>query len=276
MQPRWPVWTMVIALASVMAEACAAGEAQYPDWKGGWERIGSGEFDPTKGFGRAQQPPLTPEYQAIWEAHLKEGAEGGQNYNTQAHCIPGGMPRMMIAYQPMEIIVTPEATYIALNHDNEFRRIYTDRRDWPKESEPTFSGYSIGQWIDEDGDGRYDALVVETRNLRGPRLFDPSGIPLHEDNQTVVKERIYLDKSNPDLLHDDITTFDHALTRPWQVTRSYRRLRNPTWVEGACGEDNRYVFIAGETYLLGPGDLLMPTKKDEPPPDLRYFKQTQK
>jgi hypothetical protein len=36
----------------------------------------------------------------------------------------------------------------------------------------------------------------ETRNLKGPGSFDASGIPLHEDNQTVVKERIYLDKAN--------------------------------------------------------------------------------
>jgi hypothetical protein len=32
-----------------------------------------------------------------------------------------------------------------------------------------FAGYSIGKWVDEDGDGRYDVLVVETRNMKGPR-----------------------------------------------------------------------------------------------------------
>jgi hypothetical protein len=37
---------------------------------------------------------------------------------------------------------------------------------------------------------------------------------MHEDNQTVVKERIYLDKADKDLLHNDLTTIDHALTRP--------------------------------------------------------------
>jgi hypothetical protein len=29
-------------------------------------------------------------------------------------------------------------------------------RDWPKDLDPTFTGYSIGKWIDEDGDGRFD------------------------------------------------------------------------------------------------------------------------
>jgi hypothetical protein len=31
-------------------------------------------------------------------------------------------------------------------------------RDWPKNIEPTYSGYSIGRWIDEHSDGRYDVL----------------------------------------------------------------------------------------------------------------------
>jgi hypothetical protein len=77
------------------------------------------------------------------------------------------------------------------------RRIYTDGRDWPKEFDPQFNGYSMGTWRDTDGDGTYDTLEVETRDLRGPRLFDSTGIPLHADNETVVKEKLYLDKNNP-------------------------------------------------------------------------------
>src|SRR5262245_14936776 len=109
------------------------------------------------------------------------------------------------------------------------RRIYTDGRDWPKVLEPSFIGYSIGKWIDEGATGPYNLLEVETRNLKGPRSFDPSGIPLHKDNQTVVLERIYLDKADSNILRDDITTIDHALTRPWTVTKNYRRvMRAPT------------------------------------------------
>src|SRR5260370_13027861 len=85
---------------------------------------------------------------------------------------------------------------------------------WPAKIKPSFEGYSIGKWVDEDGDGRYDVLEVETRALKGPRTFDADGLPLHEDNQTVVKQRIYLDKTNRDLLHAEITTNDHTLTRP--------------------------------------------------------------
>ena len=58
-------------------------------------------------------------------------------------------------------------------------------------------GYSIGRWVDENGDGTYDALEVETRYFKGPRAFEASGLPLHKDNKTIIKERIYLDKADP-------------------------------------------------------------------------------
>lgn len=266
------------ALSGVpLSAARAFDEAKYPDWKGQWVRIGGGgQFDPDKPPGRGQQPPLIAEYRAIWEANLAEAAAGGQNYNTQVRCLPGGMPRMMMAYEPMEIIVTPDITYVEISFNNEFRRIYTDGRDWPKDEEPSYSGYSVGKWIDADGDGRYDALEVETRNLKGPRIFDPSGIPLHKDNQTIVKERIFLNAADADILRDEITTIDHALTRPWTITRSYRRVRNPVWVEHICAENNTYVFIGEETYVISADGHLMPTKKNQAPPDLRYFNQSRK
>ena len=269
-----------IALAAALC-AASAGDGpldKFPDWKGQWIRIGAGgQYDPTKPPARGQQPPLTPEHQAIWEANLAEARAGGQYYNTQVRCMPGGMPRMMMAYEPMEIIVLPDTTYIHITFNSEFRRIYTDGRDWPKNEEPSFAGYSLGKWVDEDGDGRYDVLEVETRNLKGPRIFDPTGIPLHKDNQTVVKERIYLDKADPNILRDEITTIDNALTRPWTVIRGYRRgARNAPWVEHSCAENNDYVFIEGQTYRLGIDGKLAPGRKDQPPPDLRHFDQSRR
>jgi hypothetical protein len=270
---------VVAALGLAGAGAGAQTLPTYPDWSGQWERINGlagGSFDPSKRPGRAQQPPLTAEYQAIWEANIAEAETGGQNYNTQVHCLPGGMPRMMIAYQPMETIITPEITYIHIAFFHELRRIYTDGRDWPAVIKPTYSGFSIGRWVEPAGDGRYTTLEVETRGLKGPRIFDPSGIPFHGDNQTVIKERIYLDKTNPEILRDEITTFDHALTRPWTVIRGYNRDRNPTWIEDICAENNQYVFLGGESYFLSAQRDLMPTKKNQPPPDLRNFDRASK
>jgi hypothetical protein len=267
-----------IALTCTLGAAPAQELAKFPDWKGMWVRIGAGgQYDPTKPAARGQQPPLKPEYQALWEARILEGRRGGQYYNTQVRCLPGGMPRMMMAYEPMEMIILPETTYVHITFNNEFRRIYTDGRDWPEFVEPSFSGYSIGRWLDEDGDGRYDTLEVETRFLKGPRIFDPTGIPMADDNETIVKERIFVDKADSNILRDELTTTDNALTRPWTVTRSYRRdkdrTRKPVWVEHICEENNEYIFIEQETYYIGPDGKLAPSRAGQAPPDLRHFQQ---
>jgi hypothetical protein len=100
------------------------------------------------------------------------------------------------------------------------RRIFTDGRDWPKDIQPTYPGYSIGRWVDEDGRGVYTMLEVETRGFKGPRVYDATGLPLHFDNQSIFKERIHRDKGDPNILHDEITVIDHALTRPWIVQKN--------------------------------------------------------
>jgi hypothetical protein len=269
------------------AGAQAFDETKYPDLKGAWTRVAistGGErviqYDPSKRSGKAQQAPLTPEYQAIFEANMAEHQLGGQAGDPTAVCIAPGMPRTMGAYAPMEIVVTPETTYILIEHIHDSRRIHTDGRDFPDMTlDPQFSGYSIGRWVDEDGDGRYDTLLVETRGLKGPRTYEATGIPFHEDNQTIILERIYLDKSDPNMLHDEITTIDNALTRPWTVTKNFRRVATTKpiwWRDDVCAENNVHVGIANEVYFLSADGLLMPAKKDQPPPDLRYFEKTRK
>jgi hypothetical protein len=271
---------IVMALAALTAtrDGAAADDGKYPNLKGGWGRFvvrglgGQPSYDQTKPWGRGQEAPLTPEYQKVLEDSLADQAKGGQgNFFEHALCYPAGMPFMMVATRPLEIIVTPETTYILVGGSDHYRRIFTDGRKWPPEVEASYAGYSIGEWQDTDRDGRFDTLVVETRGFKGPRTLDGSGLPLHEDNETVVKERIFLDKANPNVLHNEITVTDHALTRPWTVTRDYRRENAVEWDEHVCSETNRNVQIGKETYKVGADGLLTPTRRDQPPPDLRYF-----
>jgi len=267
--------TLVIALlcALLMSVAGArAEEAKYPNLRGQWVRNGAVQWDVGKPPGRGQKAPLTAEYQAIYDTSLaEEAATGGQAYNPQVKCIPPGMPRAMIGYEPIEILVTPQTTYIRLHFMGEFRRIYTDGRDWPQTLQPSYVGTSIGRWLAAQGNGSYDTLEIETRGFKGPRLVENTGIPLHFDNQTVIKERIRLDPADPNLLLDDVTLIDHALTRPWSVTRSFRRAAKPVWIEYLCSEHNNLVIIKGESYFVREDGYLMPMGKDQPPPDLRNF-----
>jgi hypothetical protein len=262
---------LVGALGAAATGALASEASRYPDIGGTWVRPGAAQWDPTKPAGLKQQAPLAAEYQKVFESNLAITASGGQEYNSQINCLPAGMPRVMIAYDPLEFIVTPAVTYMRSDHLGQNRRVYTDGRDWPQTITPSFVGYSIGKWIDPDRDGRYTALEVETRSLKGPRELDASGLPLAADNQTIVKERIFLDPSNRNLLHDRVTTVDHAYARPWTVTRDYDRDPDPVWVENNCGADNHYVTIGAETYFISADGYLMPTKKNQPAPELKGF-----
>jgi hypothetical protein len=275
---RGPMGLMLLtAFVVSAADARAHDESKYPDLSGQWVRIGPGYYDPAKPHGLGQQAPLTPEYQAILEASLADQARGGQGNDPTIKCIPSGMPRAMIVTQPMEIVISPKTTYVMLELHGMLRRIYTDGRDWPEEIEPQFMGYSIGRWEDTDGDGRYDTLLVETRHIKGPHSYDNSGLPFHKDGKLVVKERISLDRNNPNVLRNEITSIDNALTRPWTVTRSARReLKKVSWSEYICNEANYHVVIGKENYMVSSDGYLMPVRKGQTPPDLKYFDPARK
>jgi hypothetical protein len=245
---------------------------------GPWQQLGGSRnspWDPSKSPGAGQQAPLTPEYRAIYEASLKNEAAGGLEADPTAQCIPAGFPRVMMAVQPLEIVITPGATYFMLQEFNTLRRVYTDGRKFPADFELSYTGYSVGQWQDAHGDGKYDTLFIETRGIKGPHTYDASGIPFHKDSEAIVTEKVYADQANPDILHDEIATADHALTRPWTVTRSYSRAGQQVLLDRSeylCIEDTSRVQVGEQVYKVSPEGLLMPTRKGQKPPDLGYFK----
>jgi hypothetical protein len=168
---------LAAALIATPSAAQVVDFGKYPDLKGQWVRPPG---SPNNWLRLAGPPPLTPEYRQIWEDIQADLKAGGPGNWPSTFCIPAGMPAMMSFYDPAEIIITPETTYILISHnDDSYRRIYTDGRAWPAEAAPTFAGYSIGKWIDEDGDGKFDVLEVETRFLKLPRSYDISGVPFH-------------------------------------------------------------------------------------------------
>jgi hypothetical protein len=275
----------LVALSVAPAGAQIVDFSKYPNLKGQWNRFvvrglpGQPSFDQTKPWGFGQGAPLTPEAKAIEEASMADQADGGLGNSVEhARCSAAGMPFMMVAFHPLEFVVMPETTYILIADFDPLRRIFTDGRDWPKQIEPTFQGYSIGKWVDQEGKGRFDVLEVETRGFKGPRIYDISGLPLHEDNQSIFKERIHLDKADPNLLHDEITVIDHALTRPWTVDKRYIRNADPRsdWPESICPEYNAWVFTGKENYYLSADGYLMPSRKGQAPPDLRYFDKSRR
>lgn len=148
-------------------------------------------------------------------------------------CLPENHPSfMLISHNAMEVLFTPgRVTIIGEADMNRLRRIYTDGRKHPPESElvESFQGYSTGYW---EG----DTLVVETVGIypQAPlAIHEGVGIPNNGNMRTV--ERIYL--AGPDTLHFDLEIHaPNILTRPWKTTRVWHRSRERAFevVEGVC------------------------------------------
>ena len=134
-----------LALASAMFAALAGAQAhdekKYPDFSGQWRTIGG----PGR-WARDQKAPLTPEYQAIFEA---DESEGGQSFHNKTYlCWSPGMPRVTNGYGEIEFVITPKTFHILVDHIYDNRRIFTDGRPWPEPLEPKLLGTSIGRWVD--------------------------------------------------------------------------------------------------------------------------------
>jgi hypothetical protein len=201
-----------------------------PDWYGVWERVGSLNFDPTVPGNKPDQPPLTPEYQARFQKALDMAAAGTPINDPHANCVPLGFPRMMNMAYPFEILYGPDKITIISEESSQVRRIWMDSRKFPEPAdlEQSYKGYSIGRW---EG----DELVVETRGLRGDMMLTQKGLE-HTKNLRVMER---WRQADPNTLKVDITLIDPIqFTRPWTVTKTYRRSK--TYImEYVCEENNR-------------------------------------
>src|SRR5260370_31842791 len=69
----------LLAALSVATSASAFDEGKYPNFSGLWRKpVGIGnQWDQTKPLGRAQEPQLTPDDQALFEASLPHQIAAG-------------------------------------------------------------------------------------------------------------------------------------------------------------------------------------------------------
>jgi len=223
--------------------AAAAPALAEPDFSGTWERYPPpGETaDPRYAPTPIPDPPLKPEYKADWEANQKklqqrieEGQPAGDNY---VHCIPDGMPAMMMGMFPMEIFQRPEQINITQEAFTQVRRIYMNQA-LPKwdEVDPSFYGASVGHW---EG----DTLVMETTGIKENVRFRWTP----HSGAMKITERMRL--LAPDILQDQITVEDSYFEKPWTYSYSFRRMKDYKLQEYVCEDNREYVSDDGSQHL---------------------------
>jgi hypothetical protein len=153
-----------------------------------------------------------------------------------------------------EFVVRPEQTWILTENGPNVMRIYTDGRPHPAAEDrwPTYTGDSVGHW---EGDTLvFDTLSTRTSHFpeSGDTVLDRTGLVLSDAAHVVTRLRKLNDQTmEARMVIEDAT----ALTGPWNVTKTYRKMPKGTRVyDYACAENNRNPVDAatGKTLILGP------------------------
>jgi hypothetical protein len=187
-------------------------------------------------------PPLKPKYLAAWKAHQKASHQADLNgtplYGGYEDCIPDGMPSMMMAMFPMDVLQTPGQITIIEEAYRQVRYIYLDQKQVPVlDAEPEFWGHSVGHW-------KGDTLYVNTVGIRPEVRFHD--VP--HSNLMQINERIRLINANR--FEDRITIIDPVyLTRPWTFVWQYQRNPHYKMLEYVC-ESHRVVDKNGAQHML--------------------------
>jgi hypothetical protein len=224
-----------IGMIAALHLAAASAAAFDPHaLTGAWDRYGTEKLDPrVTAAPPVSPPPLKPAYQAEWEATQKASKEadarGQPLYGGYAQCLPDGMPAMMMAMFPMEVLQTPGQITIIQEAYNQVRRIYLNQKQLAiDDAEPGFWGHSVGHW---EG----NTLVVNTVGIKEEVRF--RGAP-HSPNMQIDERMRLLSK---DIFEDQVTVTDpQYLTRPWSFTWKYVRKPGYKILEYVCEANREY------------------------------------
>lgn len=171
---------------------------------------------PVPGDGPTLREPYATQWKALRDKRDAALKAGTPLVDPSTQCMPEGMPMIMGAIFPIEILQTPGRVTVLAEFLTQTRRIYLNRAQ-PKLDDitPSFYGMTTGRW---EG----NTLVLTTRGVKEDvRFFE---IP-HSADMTIT-ERIR--RTGPELMEDQITIEDpKMLLKPYRFTYGYKR--NPQY-----------------------------------------------
>jgi len=135
-------------------------------------------------------------------------------------CDPMGFPRLeLFELRTIELAQTSNQVLMLNEFYGQWRVIWTDGRELPKDPDPRWNGYSVGKWTDDY------TFVVDTVGMKESTWIDNVGRP-HSDALHVQEtfHRVDRDKLELSMKIDDPKMY----TRPWVALDKYPlRLQSP-------------------------------------------------
>jgi hypothetical protein len=235
---RCPTYTVIAAALLLTAHAAFAADkarTATPDFSGTWDRYpdpwppGPIPEDPPPPGGEPElKEPYATERKKLEQRKAAANKEGRPVLESSARCVPEGMPTIMGAVHPIEILQTPQQIVVLAEFLTQTRRVYLNEKMPPLEDiSPSYNGYAVGRW-------QGDTLVIETIGIRDDvKFFD-----FPRSAEMKITERLRV--TGPDLLENQITIEDPAvLVRPYKFTFGYKRSPEYRIMEYNC-DNNRY------------------------------------
>jgi hypothetical protein len=225
-----------IVIAAVLLLALQAASGAAPDFSGTWERYPDPYEEDTRipddppppGGGPHLKEPYASEYKELNQRKAEANRKGKPLPDPSTLCVPEGVPTLMGAIHPIEIVQTPAQIVVLAEFLTQTRRIYLNEKMPPLEDlSPGYNGYSVARWEGE-------TLVAQTLGVREDVKF----LEIPHSARMKVTERLRL--TAPNLLENQITIEDpDVLAKPYTFTFGYRR--NPEYriMEYIC-DNNRH------------------------------------
>jgi hypothetical protein len=173
---------------------------------------------------KAGEEPMRPEARAILGPRMQAMGKG----NPSTQCLPAGIPFAMLI-TPFKMVQTPTEIVVLHEDNNPPRQIYTDGRKLPADPDPSWMGYSVGQW-------QADTLVVDTIGFNDKTWLDALGHPHTESMRLVERYR----RINVGRMEVEVTVDDPKMyTGPFSVKFPLRLLPDTDVFESVCAENEK-------------------------------------
>jgi hypothetical protein len=208
------------ALASLLALIVTPAAGQATDLSGMWWIKDRSETVKVV-------PPLLPKAVELYKLNQALLAAGKIAPQGNQPCIPLGLPRLMLAPYPFQILQRPTQVTFIHERMHMFRLIPLNKQQ-PKDLEeldPAYNGHSVAVW---EG----DTLVVDTAGLKGNTLIDKTGIP-HSDNMRLL-ERFTLTDGGQTLTDRVTVTDPETFSKPWSFTLAFAKRPDVQLMDDVC------------------------------------------